>query len=133
MQSNQLSLLRQGDCKTRKAIKSCISEQKPTQNPYKQWEIHKTINQQLQNHRFRTDSSLSHRGGGGGLNAFYWRQIFALDSVVVNTQRLFSSREGFLTNAMHHHREKNLIKLTHLDKRKSLMTNRLSEQEQTPS
>ena len=29
----------------------------------------------------RTDSSLSHRGGGG-LNAFYWYQIFALDSAV---------------------------------------------------
>ena len=30
-----------------------------------------------QNHRLRTDSSLSHRGGGGGgLNAFYWYQTF---------------------------------------------------------
>ena len=26
--------------------------------------------------------------GGGGLNAFYWRQIFALDSVVVKTQKI---------------------------------------------
>ena len=26
-------------------------------------------------------------GGGGGLYAFYWRQIFALDSVVVRTQK----------------------------------------------
>ena len=48
-------------------------------------------------------------GGGGGLNAFYCHQIFTLDSVVVNTQTLFSSH-----NAMHHHRN-NLIKLTHYD------------------
>ena len=57
---------------------------------------HKTIYQQQQNHRLRTDSILSHRGGD--LNAFYWRQIVALDSVVVNTQNLFSSQRGFQTN-----------------------------------
>ena len=47
-----------------------------------------TINQskQQQNHRLSTDSSLSHRGLGGGLNAFYWYQIFALDSTVVEVQ-----------------------------------------------
>ena len=26
-------------------------------------------------------------GGGGGLNSFYWYQIFAIDSVVVKTQK----------------------------------------------
>ena len=31
------------------------------------------------------DSSLSHRGG---LNAFYWYQIFALDSAVVEVQEI---------------------------------------------
>ena len=39
--------------------------------------------QQQQNHHFRTDSSLIYQGDG--LNAFYWRQIFALNSVVVKT------------------------------------------------
>ena len=38
-------------------------------------------------------------------NAFYWRQIFALDSVVAKAQKLFSSYGGFLTNAMHYHGE----------------------------
>ena len=34
------------------------------------------------------DSSLSHGGGGGGgLNAFYWYQILALDSAVVEVQK----------------------------------------------
>ena len=53
--------------------------------------------QQQQNHRLSTDSSISHRGGGGwgggggGLNAFYWCQIFALDSAVVEVQEMFSS------------------------------------------
>ena len=59
--------------------------------------------QQQQNHRLRTDSSLSH--GGGGLNAFYWYQIFALDSAVVEVQEMFSSHGGHLTNAMYHHGE----------------------------
>ena len=41
----------------------------------------------------------------GGLNTFYWYQIFALDSAVVEAQKMLSSREGFLTIAMYHHRE----------------------------
>ena len=48
--------------------------------------MHKTINQQQQNHCLRPYSSLSYQGGG--LNASYWRQIFTLDSVVINTQKL---------------------------------------------
>ena len=56
-------------------------------------------------------AAYSQTGGGGGvgagLNAFYWLQIFALDSVVFITQTLFSSHGGFLTYAMHHHREPN--------------------------
>ena len=58
--------------------------------------------QQQQTHRLRMDSSLSH---WGSLNAFYWYQIFALDSAVVEVQEMFSSHEGHLTNAMYHHGE----------------------------
>ena len=61
--------------------------------------------QQQQNHRLRTDSSLSHWGGGGGLNAFYWYQIFALDSAVVKVHKLFSSHGSLLTIAIYHHGE----------------------------
>ena len=68
--------------------------------------------------RLRTDSSLSHRGGGGGLNAFYWYQIFTLDSAVVEVQEMFSSHGGHLTNAMYHHGDNTLIKLTHHDETK---------------
>ena len=39
---------------------------------------------------------------------FYWRKIFAIDSVIMKTQILFSSHGGFLTNAIHHHRETTL-------------------------
>ena len=35
--------------------------------------------------------------GGGGLNAFYWYQISALDSAVVEVQEMFSSHGGHLT------------------------------------
>ena len=52
-----------------------------------------------------------------GLNAFYWYQIFALDSAVVEVQEMFSSHGGHLTNAMYHHGE-TLIKLTHHDGKK---------------
>ena len=43
--------------------------------------------------------------GGGGLNAFYWFQIFALDSAFVEAQKMISSHAGFLSIAMCHHRE----------------------------
>ena len=41
----------------------------------------------------------------GGLNAFYWYQIFALDSAVGEVQEMFSSHGGHLTNAINHHGE----------------------------
>ena len=41
---------------------------------------------------------------GGGLNAFYWFQIFTLDSAVVEVQEMVSSHGGLLTNAMYHNR-----------------------------
>ena len=53
------------------------------------------------------DNSLSHRGGGGGggLTAFYWYQIFALDSDIVEIQEMFSSHGELHTNALYHHGE----------------------------
>ena len=42
---------------------------------------------------------------GGGLNAFYWYQIFALDSAADEAQHMLSSHGGFPTIAMYHHRE----------------------------
>ena len=44
------------------------------------------------------EQQLRHRG----LNAFYWYQIFALDSAVVEVQEMFSSHGGHLTNTMYH-------------------------------
>ena len=67
-------------------------------------QIQNPTNQQQQNQRLRTDSSLTN--GEGGLNAFYWYQIFALDSAVVEVQEMFSSHGGgFLTITIYHHRE----------------------------
>ena len=51
------------------------------------------------------DNSLSNRGRGGGLSAFYWYQIFALKSAVADVQEMFSSHGSLLTNAMYHHGE----------------------------
>ena len=56
----------------------------------------------------------------GTLNAFYWYQIFALDSAVVEIQEMFSSHGGILTIAMYHHGEKTLIKLTHYNETKKM-------------
>ena len=61
--------------------------------------------QEQQNHCLGTDSSLSHRGGGGGLDAFSRNQIFALDSANVEVQEMFSSHGSLQTNAMYHHGE----------------------------
>ena len=47
-----------------------------------------TINKKVNNNRTialeRTADQAT--GGGGGLNALYWYQIFAIDSAIVNTQ-----------------------------------------------
>ena len=51
---------RQDDCKTRKEIKQYILKQRPTQNPHKQREVHKTTHHQQQNHCPRTDRCPSH-------------------------------------------------------------------------
>ena len=53
------------------------------------------------------DSSPSHQDAGG-LNAFYWYQIFALDSAVVELQKLFSSHGSLLTIALYYHAETSL-------------------------
>ena len=37
------------------------------------------------------------------LNLFYWYQIFALDSAVVEVQEILSSHGSLLTIAMYHH------------------------------
>ena len=79
-----------------------------------------TTNPQQQNHRLRKNSSLSH----WGLNTYNWYQIFALDSAVVEAQKLFSSHGGFLTNAMYHHREIKSNQYTMMIQRKWLMTHR---------
>ena len=61
------------------------------------------------------DSSQSH--WGEGLNAFYWYQIFTLNTAAVEAKML-STHGGFLTIAMYHHRETILIKLSHHDETK---------------
>ena len=45
-------------------INQYIPKQRPTNSPHNKQEVHKTINQQQQNHRPRTDSSLSRKGAG---------------------------------------------------------------------
>ena len=51
------------------------------------------VHHQQWNLRLRTASSLSYQKGGG-LNAFYWRQFFVLDSVVVNTHFFLARMEA---------------------------------------
>ena len=63
--------------------------------------VHKTTN----NNNRTTALNRTAAQATCGLNAFYWRQIFALDCVVVKTQNLLSVHGGFLPNSMHHNRE----------------------------
>ena len=58
-----------------------ITHYRPT-HPHKQWEVHKTIDQQKQNHHLRKDSSLG------------WTAAFALGSVVVKTQNCLARMEA---------------------------------------
>ena len=59
--------------------------------------------------------------GGGGLNAFYWYHIFALDSADVEVQEMFSSHASLLTYAMYHHGEHS-YQINMMRQRKGLMT-----------
>ena len=102
-QNNQLSLPHQNGCHTRMDIK--LSTTKHTTN-YRlpQWELQKT----KKNNPTTTEpppKNGQQPKHPGGLNAFYWYQIFALDSAVVEVQEMFSSHGGLLTNAMSHHGE----------------------------
>ena len=74
-----------------------------------------TINKksQQQNHRLKTDNSLSHRG----LKCILLAPNLALDYAVVEVQEMFSSHGDLLTIAMYHHGE-TLVKLTHHDETK---------------
>ena len=40
MQSNQISLPLQDDCKTRMDTEQCLAKQRHTLNSHKQWEVH---------------------------------------------------------------------------------------------
>ena len=57
------SLPHQDDCKTGKDKKNCTKKHGTNKEP-PQWEQQSTTNQQQQNCRLRTNSSLSHWGGG---------------------------------------------------------------------
>ena len=77
---------RQDDCKTRKDTKYWITKQISKAEPLQTMGLHKIMNQQQQNHLFKTESSVSN---GGGDECIYWRQIFSLDIVVIQTQNIF--------------------------------------------
>ena len=79
--------------------------------------------QRINNNRttsLRTDSRFSH----WGLNVFYWYQIFALDSDVVEAQKRLSWHRSFLTITTYHHRESNQINTLWWNKEKWLTTHR---------
>ena len=58
-------------------------------------------------------------GGGGGLNASYWYQIFAVDAVVVKTQTMFSWHVRLPKYCNVSLQRNNVINLTHYDEKKA--------------
>ena len=100
-QSNQLSLPHQDDCKTRMDIKLRTAKHRTITGSH-----NGSNNKQQANNNNRTSAKNGQQPkplvqGGGGLSAFYWYQIFALDSAVVEVQDM-SSSHGSLTTAMYH-------------------------------
>ena len=95
-QGNQLSLPNQDDCKIR-IVKKCHIQQNTEQIQTPTMGV--TINNKSTTTEpppfIRTDSSLSYRGGGGGLK----------HSAVVEVQEMFSSHESLPTFAMYHQGE----------------------------
>ena len=95
-QSNQLSLPHQDDCNTRMEIKLHTTKHRTITDSH-----NGSNNKQKVNNNRTTALERTTRG----LNAFYWYQIFALDSAVVEVQEMLSSHESHLTNAMYNHGE----------------------------
>ena len=102
-QSNQLSLPHQDDCKTRRDIKKRTKNIEQLQNPTKGVTINNKSTTTTEPPPLSGQQPKPPGGGGGGLNAYHWYQIFALDSAVVEVQKLFSSHGSLLTIAMNHH------------------------------
>ena len=92
-QSNQLSLPHQDDCNTRTDTKQRATKHRTITDSHNGSNNKQKVNSNRTTALERT------------ANAFYWYQIFALDSVVVEVQEMFSTHGGHLTNAMYHHGE----------------------------
>ena len=99
-QSNQLSLPHLDDCKTRRAIKKRTTK-------------HRTITESKMGVTINNKPTITEPPPYNGqqpkpprgLNAFYWYQIFALDSAGVEVQKLVSLHGSLLTIAMYDHGE----------------------------
>ena len=92
-QSNQLSLPHQDDCNTRM--------ERNVQRNLEQLQTHAmgvTINKKSTTTEPPPQNGQQPKPRGGGLNAFYWYKILALDSAVVEVQEMFNSLRGLLTN-----------------------------------
>ena len=98
-QSNQLSLPHQDDCNTKMDIEKRTTKHRTITDSHNG----SNNKQKVNNNRTTALERTAAQATGGGLNAFYWYQIFALDSAVVEVQKMFSSHGGHLTNAMYHH------------------------------
>ena len=99
-QRKQLSLPHQDDCNTRTDTKQRTTKHRTITDSH-----NGSNNKQKVNNNRTTALERTAALATGGLNAFYWHQIFALDSAVVEVQEMFSSHGGHLTNAMYHHGE----------------------------
>ena len=84
--NNQLSLPHQDDCKARMDTKKRTAKHKTIT------EFHSgSYNQQRINNNRTTALERTAAKATGCLNAFYWYQVFALDSTVVEAQQMLSS------------------------------------------
>ena len=102
-QRNQLSLPHQNDCKTRRDIKQRTTKHRTITDSHNGSTNKQKVNNNRTTALERTAAQATGGGGGGGgLKTFYWYQIFALDSAVVEVQEIFSSHGSLLTIAMYH-------------------------------
>ena len=96
-QSNQLSLPHQDDCNTRMDTKQRTTKHRTITDSHNGSNNKQKVNNNRTSALERTAVLTT-----GGLNAFYWYQIFALDSAVVEVQEMFSSHGDHLTARKSH-------------------------------
>ena len=104
-QNQECNLVKQSalsDCKLEKTISILLQNKNQTQSPHKHWKRQQTMNQQLQNHRLRMDSSSSHILNKTRINRGSFMSAFKLLNLLRKRDKIFFTT-SLINFVLHEH------------------------------